>query len=643
MKVFNWIKSFFVNPTNYDSSTEGISSIEPPYSLLYEVSLTIDQIKDIQNIIEKYGNDNNSDNPNTNEVQKAYDELISISTLDENLRLYLHEMMLFTSIRMTKADFFVDVSRLIISNYPHLLNFVESQIFWCFENNADLFVYKSIERNLLCEESLDAFRNSLLNEMEFYEGTDSSYNPIFRYLRFKYLLKTDKSDCRQSFFQNYFIKNEHFLKDPDYQVKMRCCMNNDPIAVAIRNDEFELIGPDNGHFENNIIERNEILSFGCSYLMYAAFYGSFKCFQKIYSKYKYDVYCKREKVALYDEYQYKYYPDKMVLSLSDFAACGGNLELCKFVLKIGVQFTSQSLKLAIKYHRVDVFEYLTNDLNISMTEECYKTSLRYEFIPGIELYKGNKNINVNFEVSKSGNYVLFSNFFNLNKIYMNGNYPVYKYKYAPLMPIFLFNSVDCYRFIMSKKIDLNECSWFDERYGSCRSIHIHVDEFNKYRNPLHVAIDHQFLDLVKMILKFCVIDVNKYECLLTRGGVGTFCYGKNFQLPPLEIAIKTNNPKIVEFLLLLDEINVNDPSYKNGGAGHGGSRNNLSIILSAIEHGNLEILEMLLKSPRIDKQKINHSKTFGNHDFQNTEEYYISSKYAGNQDVIKLLARYGIK
>lgn len=145
-----------------------------------------------------------------------------------------------------------------------------------------------------------------------------------------------------------------------------------------------------------------------------------------------------------------------------------------------------------------------------------------------------------------------------------------------------------------------------------------------------------------MILKFGIIDINKYESLLTSGDVSTLCYGKSFQLPPLEIAIKTNNPKIVEFLLSLDEINVNDISYKNRGFGHGGSRNNLSIIAAAVEHWNLEILEMLLKSPRIDKHKINYTKTSGNN-FQNTEVYYNSSQYLENQDVIKLLARYGIK
>lgn len=118
-----------------------------------------------------------------------------------------------------------------------------------------------------------------------------------------------------------------------------------------------------------------------------------------------------------------------------------------------------------------------------------------------------------------------------------------------------------------------------------------------------------------------------------------YVMGRVFNCLHLKLQLKLI---IVEFLLSLDEINVNDISYKNRGFGHGGSRNNLSIIAAAVEHWNLEILEMLLKSPRIDKHKINYTKTSGNN-FQNTEVYYNSSQYLENQDVIKLLARYGIK
>lgn len=110
------------------------------------------------------------------------------------------------------------------------------------------------------------------------------------------------------------------------------------------------------------------------------------------------------------------------------------------ILNKGFQFTSQSLQFSIRYHRNEVFDWLVNELNISMDEKCYKASIQFEYIPGIELYqRNNDQINVNLELAKSGNYVLFCKFIKPELIctFSNKNKsPLYRKKYAPIMPIF---------------------------------------------------------------------------------------------------------------------------------------------------------------------------------------------------------------
>ena len=103
MFVYKWIKSFFAHDER-NADVESEYNFDT-YSLLEEPSLTIKDAQNIQKIIENYGNLFNTENPNNDIIQNAYDDLISISYLDENIKLYLHDLMLFSSIRMKKHYF----------------------------------------------------------------------------------------------------------------------------------------------------------------------------------------------------------------------------------------------------------------------------------------------------------------------------------------------------------------------------------------------------------------------------------------------------------------------------------------------------------------------------------------------------------
>ena len=152
-----------------------------------------------------------------------------------------------------------------------------------------------------------------------------------------------------------------------------------------------------------------------------------------------------------------------------------------------------------------------------------------------------------------------------------------------------------------------------------------------------------------MILVFGIVDLNSTERLSTVGGVGTLCLFNGKALPPLEIAINTDNSDLVQFLLSIEEIDVNKAPSIGGGSSYsmGSSDGSLtsSIIREAALRGNLEILEILLKSPRIDKNSICHvhSSGYGYSSFNNKNENMSVLQGIQNKDVLDLLSRYGIK
>lgn len=292
----------------------------------------------------------------------------------------------------------------------------------------------------------------------------------------------------------------------------------------------------------------------------------------------------------------------------------------------------------IRYHRFDVFNWLINDLNIKMDEECIKASFQYEFVPAIEMY--DSKININLELSKSGNYVIFSKFVRLDSVNLsNQNNNKKEYKYAQLMPIFLYNSVDCVRFILSKNLDLNECSWFD-------SSGARFEMFTRqYRNPFHIAIKHQYFDLIYMILNYTTIDVNKLEYLASSGGLATLGFSAEKKLTPLEISIYTDNSDMVNLILSLDQIDVNEICYSCYIYGHSKNTNNLSIFYAAALHENLEILEIILKSKRIDTKVKSLCKKIdtGYTVYRNVELDVDVLKNIKNKNVFDILSKYGIK
>lgn len=637
MMFFNWIKSYFVksNEINQDSYNHISTPVEPPYSLLTNSSLSIKDVQKIQEIIEEYGQNFKENNDKEKIIQDAYTQLFSISSEDENIRLYLHELMLFTSIRMNIADFYVELSKTIIAKHQHLLSFVKSQIFWCFDNFADLFVYLSISKKILEEKDLQPFEKSLIFDMSFYFTTDNmDYNPFRSYMRFLYLNEKTDLNFHYSNLEIFYESIKIELKKSTYQKVMRSCLNMDEMAIAIRDDNDKLIGTNNGRIKLSLIDRNEMAMFGCSFLQYSAFYNSKKCFKKLATELNFE----EERKYQIDNNKNQYYLANKKFVLSDFAACGGDIEICKIVLENGIHFTSQSLLCAIRYHRFDVFNWLINDLNIKMDEECIKASFQYEFVPAIEMY--DSKINVNLELSKSGNYVIFSKFIRLDSVNLsNQNNRKKEYKYAQLMPIFLYNSVDCVRFILSKNLDLNECSWFD-------SSGARFEMFTpQYRNPFHIAIKHQYFDLIYMILNYTKIDLNKLEYLVSSGGLATLGFSAEKKLTPLEISIYTDNSDIVNLILSLDQIDVNKICYSCYIYGHSKNTNNLSIFYAAALHENLEILEIILKSKRIDTKVKSQCKKIdtGYTVYRNVELDVDILKDIKNKNVFNILSKYEIK
>lgn len=159
--------------------------------------------------------------------------------------------------------------------------------------------------------------------MTFYYKTDLYYNPLFKYMRFLYLIHSKISEIDSQFHyshvESYFKQSKAILERPNYKSEMRSCLNDEPIAIAIRADKSDKITTINNRIKPNIIDRNEIVNKGCTFLQYSAFYGAKNCFKKLSTQ---------KNLEEEKEFQVnlKSYEKRYVLS--DFAACGGDLEIC---------------------------------------------------------------------------------------------------------------------------------------------------------------------------------------------------------------------------------------------------------------------------------------------------------------------------
>lgn len=80
LRVWNWIQSFFTEQSpQVEEHLEPLSSINAPYTILLESSLTIQQLQEIQNILNENAsiyNENNDDST----ILDSYNKLILLST-----------------------------------------------------------------------------------------------------------------------------------------------------------------------------------------------------------------------------------------------------------------------------------------------------------------------------------------------------------------------------------------------------------------------------------------------------------------------------------------------------------------------------------------------------------------------------------
>lgn len=188
--------------------------------------------------------------------------------------------------------------------------------------------------------------------------------------------------------------------------------------------------------------------------------------------------------------------------------------------------------------------------------------------------------------------------------------------------------------------------------------------YDKHTSLLYLAIEDDEVDLVRILLESPEIDVNFETCLYTY--TSNHDVMKEYIRTPLSLAIEKGNIDIVRLLLSNDRINVNardidcqeyedrdnicfykvmnfmdickidiEEEYQSSSK-H--PINQKSPLIIAVEHGNIEIVRLLLSFPNID---INFISNIGKKEKLNIEWQEVSALYIavdrGMVDIVNLL------
>ncbi|OHT09831.1 hypothetical protein TRFO_21112 [Tritrichomonas foetus] len=283
-------------------------------------------------------------------------------------------------------------------------------------------------------------------------------------------------------------------------------INQDPIAVAIRNDNIDELQAFystndfniNMKIPNSIYESCTMVSNSPTLIQYAAYFRSINCFKFLLMNHALD--------------------NEQADDLTKFAVAGGSVEIIRLCEQNNCDFTGM-IDIAIEYNRFDIFEWmmrskpkLCKDVH-QMLIKCIQKSnmkiLRYLLEIGVGIYKRNNVIQLPLYAASEDNYKLLK------------------------------------FFIDSGQIDLNQRS--------------------NELTPLHVACQLGYYDIVEYLLLFKETNINAvyvFNLFFIRTyhhQFNFFIFGGrvNYPLTPLFFACKKGNDKIVSLILNHDDIKIN--------------------------------------------------------------------------------------
>lgn len=157
--------------------------------------------------------------------------------------------------------------------------------------------------------------------------------------------------------KNYSIQFDSLQSNQWKDLKNSIGNNPNELAKILANDEITAFKPYfkkgfkiNQRIPPSILECNEILLNEPTLVQYAAYYGSMNCFDYLVKN--------GANLDLLD---------KNKVSIAQFVAASGNVELLSRLRSLKCNLEG-ALNFAVLYHRKEVFDYLTGQLNVTILE-----------------------------------------------------------------------------------------------------------------------------------------------------------------------------------------------------------------------------------------------------------------------------------
>lgn len=261
---------------------------------------------------------------------------------------------------------------------------------------------------------------------------------------------------------NEAIKNkddENYLRNLCANPKFKFSLS--PIEEELQNDEIQL----KSIIEPSIFEPSWIVQDRPTFIQFAAFFGSLKCFNYILLSMKMQLNADRSSLFL------NAIEDEKKRNLITFAIAGGNIEIVRICEQNGVDL-SHSLSIATEFYQHDIFQWIIESYNL---DEKYKDVDNFEIKSELT--------DIFCSAASSNNIYITKWCINDKKVDVNNK------NEKGMNPFLLAAENGCFEtFLIILKL--------------CKNVDINITD-NKYnKNALHFACEHNHSEIVELLLTF---------------------------------------------------------------------------------------------------------------------------------------------
>ena len=474
-------------------------------------------------------------------LNSLFDSL-KIHQIKNELKLFLRLLSKIANNHYRTNDFFNKIGKIINIFKAEISNsFSNEEIFQIFQENKRLLLFLIDEKIMIFDKAI-------------YDVIKKQNKTIFKVGQYeKYFIPEIKQ----------FLNDKSIITEEDFEEKRRIGENENYICELIRKDsidefivyinktnykikkerpssDFRMVVyldemyPDQysscATIERSVFETNPFLydKYRLTLIEYAAFYGSVQIFKYLYKN-----------------------GIKLTKPLWEFAVHGDNAEIIHILEDNGLKPDEKSLKESIKCHHIDVTNYILNNYQISDSfnklAQCLKN---FNF-----LYIEDNQVNnlmfldlCKYDYCSLVEILLKINNFDINRLEKRGKKELRPFHIA----IMKGNKEIVKQLISSDKLDINSKII---TYFTTKEIDEPEDIFEE-KTALQIAIENNDLETFQILLSNNKINVNiKSKTYYEKEKENTY-----LEKTPLFIAIECGNLTMIQQLLSKEDIEINERS-----------------------------------------------------------------------------------